>query len=111
MYLPHGFSPHGAGLSIFAVFYGLDWIATVPPTVALARQAFGTEKVGLVFGWIVACHQVGAALAASLAGLNRTREGSYDEAFLTAGALCLIAAIAVLFAGRIRETGPIPQLG
>jgi len=82
------------------VFYGLDWIATVPPTVALARQAFGAEKTGLVFGWIMASHQIGAALAASFAGLIRTTEGSYDHAFLIAGGLCLVTAIGVLFAGR-----------
>lgn len=100
LYLPYGFVSEGHGLSIFAVFYGLDWIATVPPTVALARQAFGAEKAGLVFGWIVAAHQVGAALAASFAGLIRTNEGSYDHAFMIAGGLCVLTAIGVLFAGR-----------
>jgi predicted MFS family arabinose efflux permease len=82
------------------VFYGLDWIATVPPTVALARQAFGAEKAGLVFGWIMAAHQVGAALAASIAGLIRTNEGNYDHAFMIAGLLCIMSAVGVLFAGR-----------
>jgi sugar phosphate permease len=110
LYLPYGFLSHGYGLSIFAVFYGLDWIATVPPTVALARQAFGPEKVGLVFGWVMASHQIGAALAASLAGFIRTNEGSYDHAFILAGSLCLATAIAVLFAGRSRKTGLVPQL-
>ena len=100
LYLPAGFASEGHGLAMFAVFYGLDWIATVPPTVALARQAFGVDQVGLVFGWIVAAHQVGAALAASFAGLIRTNEGSYDHAFVIAGALCVLTAIAVLFAGR-----------
>jgi sugar phosphate permease len=100
LYLPYGFVSEGHGLSIFAVFYGLDWIATVPPTVALARQAFGAEKAGLVFGWIMAAHQVGAALAASVAGLIRTSEGNYDHAFMIAGFLCMISAIGVLFAGR-----------
>jgi sugar phosphate permease len=111
LYLPYGFVSEGHGLSIFAVFYGLDWIATVPPTVALARQAFGAEKTGLVFGWVVAAHQVGAALAASVAGLIRTREGSYDHAFIIAGSLCLLTAIGVLFAGRGRKTGLVPQPG
>jgi predicted MFS family arabinose efflux permease len=81
-----------ANRTALGVFYGLDWIATVPPTVALARQAFGAEKAGLVFGWIMAAHQVGAALAASIAGLIRTNEGNYDHAFMIAGLL--------LFAGR-----------
>jgi sugar phosphate permease len=110
LYLPYGFLSHGAGLSVFAMFYGLDWIATVPPTVALARQAFGAEKVGLVFGWIMAAHQVGAALAASAAGFLRTNEGTYDHAFMIAGGLCLITAIGVLFAGRGGRTGLVPQL-
>jgi sugar phosphate permease len=100
LYLPYGFVSENHGLSIFAVFYGLDWIATVPPTVALARQAFGPEKSGLVFGWIMASHQVGAALAASFAGVIRTVEGNYDHAFMIAGALCVFSAVGVLFAGK-----------
>jgi len=111
LYLPYGFVSEGHGLSLFAVFYGLDWIATVPPTVALARQAFGAEKVGLVFGWVLASHQIGAALAASLAGFIRTSEGSYDRAFVIAGGLCLVTAIGVLFAGRGKKTGLVPQPG
>lgn len=111
LYLPFGFISEGHGLSIFAVFYGLDWIATVPPTVALARQAFGAENTGLVFGWIMAAHQIGAALAASVAGLIRTHEGSYDHAFIIAGSLCLVTAIGVLFAGRGNKTGLVPQPG
>jgi predicted MFS family arabinose efflux permease len=111
LYLPYGFISEGHGLSIFAVFYGLDWIATVPPTVALARQAFGAEKTGLVFGWIMASHQIGAALAASFAGVIRTNEGSYDRAFIIAGSLCLFTAIGVLFAGRGNKTGLVPQPG
>jgi len=111
LYLPFGFISEGHGLSIFAVFYGLDWIATVPPTVALARQTFGVEKTGLVFGWIVASHQLGAAVAAALAGAIRTREGSYDHAFLIAGGLCLASAVGVLFAGRGRKSGLVPQPG
>jgi sugar phosphate permease len=111
LYLPYGFISAGHGLSIFAIFYGLDWIATVPPTVALARQAFGPEKTGLVFGWIMASHQIGAALAASVAGLIRTNEGSYDHAFIIAGSLCLITAIGVLFAGRGNKIGLVPQPG
>lgn len=107
LYLPFGFvsdglthGSSGHGLTVFAVFYGLDWIATVPPTVALTRQAFGAEKAGLVFGWILAAHQVGAALAASFAGFIRTFEGSYDYAFTIAGTLCMISAVGVLFAAK-----------
>jgi MFS family permease len=88
------------GLSLFAVFYGLDWIATVPPTVKLTADRFGREKAGLVFGWVFAGHQVGAAFAAYGAGLTRTELGTYVPAFLAAGGLCLIAAILALCIGR-----------
>jgi len=67
--------------------------------------------VGLVFGWIMASHQVGAALAASFAGLIRTSEGSYDRAFIIAGSLCLVTAVGVLFAGRGSKSGLVPQPG
>jgi predicted MFS family arabinose efflux permease len=98
------------GLSLFAVFYGLDWIATVPPTVKLASQHFGREKVGLVFGWIFAGHQLGAASAAFGAGLSRTSLASYLPAFFIAGALCLIAAGLVLTLGKF-EAKPAPVNG
>jgi sugar phosphate permease len=112
LYLPYGFVSDGHGLSLFAVFYGLDWIATVPPTVALARQAFGPEKSGLVFGWIMASHQVGAALAASFAGITRTVEGNYNHAFMIAGFLCMISAVGVLFAGKRPASAALsPQAG
>jgi sugar phosphate permease len=105
LYLPYGFQTAGHGLSIFAVFYGLDWIATVPPTVGLTRQAFGASKVGVVFGWVLAAHQVGAAAAASFAGLMRTHEGSYDHAFQISGGLCIVTALALLLLrGRHRKT-------
>lgn len=81
------------GLSIFAVFYGLDWIATVPPTVKIAADRFGPEKAGLVFGWVFTGHQLGAATAAFGAGLSRTELESYLPAFFIAGAFCLLAAI------------------
>jgi sugar phosphate permease len=81
------------GLSLFAVFYGLDWIATVPPTVRIAADRYGREKAGLVFGWIFAGHQLGAATAAYGAGVTRTELQSYLPAFFIAGAFCLLAAI------------------
>ena len=90
LYLPFtGFSFYG--LALFAVFYGLDWVATVPPTVKLAADRFG-EKANLVFGWIFAGHQLGAAFAAYGAGFSRTVYDSYLPAFFIAGALCLFAA-------------------
>jgi len=80
------------GLSMFAVFYGLDWIATVPPTVRLAAQGFGRERSGVVFGWIFASHQIGAATAAFGAGLTRSLANTYLPAFFFAGSMCLVAA-------------------
>jgi len=84
------------GLSLFALFYGLDWIATVPPTVKLTVARFGRERANLVFGWIFAGHQLGAATAAFGAGVSRTALLSYLPAFFAAGALCLIAAVLIL---------------
>ena len=84
------------GLSIFAMFYGLDWIATVPPTVKLAAQEFGKEKAGMIFGWVFAAHQLGAATAAYGAGLTRTLLLTYNPALFAAGAACLLAAAAVM---------------
>lgn len=88
------------GLSIFAMFYGLDWIATVPPTIRLTAQRFGPERAGLVFGWIFAGHQLGAAAAAFGAGLSRTLLATYLPAFFIAGALCLVAAAVTLTISR-----------
>ncbi len=87
------------GLSLFAVFYGLDWVATVPPTVKLTAQAFGREKAPLVFGWIFTAHQLGAAVAALGAGISRDALASYLPAFYLAGAACLLAAVLALGAG------------
>lgn len=92
------------GLSLFAVFYGLDWIATVPPTVRLTAARFGRERANLVFGWVFAGHQLGAATIAYGAGLSRTELASYLPAFFAAGALCLAAAGLILTLGR-----PAPQ--
>lgn len=94
------------GLSLFAMFYGLDWIATVPPTVKLTAARFGRERANLVFGWIFAGHQLGAAAAAFGAGLSRTVLSSYLPAFFSAGALCLIAAALILTIGQ-RERGGV----
>jgi MFS family permease len=88
------------GLSLFAMFYGLDWIATVPPTVRLTAQRFGAERANLVFGWVFAGHQIGAAFAAFGAGLSRTVLATYLPAFFFAGALCVVAALIVLAISR-----------
>ncbi|AKU16492.1 MFS transporter [Luteipulveratus mongoliensis] len=76
---------------VFILFYGLDWVATVPPTMALCRQFFG-DRAPIVFGWVFASHQIGAAIAAVLAGVVRDRLGNYDLAWYVSGALCLLAA-------------------
>jgi predicted MFS family arabinose efflux permease len=103
-WLPHSdFTLYG--LSLFAMFYGLDWIATVPPTVKLAGAAFGRERAGMVFGWIFAAHQIGAATAAYGAGLTRTIMLSYTPALYVAGGACLVAALAVLTIRR--NTSPV----
>ena len=99
VYLP--FSDFGTGsLSVFAIFYGLDWLATVPPTLRLANKAFGEERAPIVFGWIAAGHQLGAASAAFMAGALRSAQGSYLDAFVIAGATGLIAAGLSLMVGR-----------
>nr|WP_294811101.1 MFS transporter [uncultured Sphingomonas sp.] len=83
-------------LFLFAVFYGLDWIATVPPTVKLANLTFGERDAPIVFGWVMVGHQLGAATAAFGAGAIRTLTGTYTPAFLIAGAFGLAAAVAIL---------------
>ena len=104
IYLPYSdFSM--LSLTIFAVFYGLDWIATVPPTVRLANEAFGDRKAPVIFGWIVAGHQLGAASAAFFAGLMRTAQGNYLDAFTIAGCTGLVAAVLALMIGRNRDAG------
>jgi MFS family permease len=99
------------GLSLFAVFYGLDWIATVPPTVKLTADRFGRDRAGIVFGWVFAGHQIGAATAAYGAGFSRTEFASYLPAFFIAGALCLIAAALVMTIAKPAGLGaaaPVP---
>ncbi|WP_372786214.1 MFS transporter [Phenylobacterium sp.] len=89
-----------ASLSVFAVFYGLDWIATVPPTLRLANENFGEREAPIVFGWVLVGHQAGAAVAAFGAGFLRDLTGTYVDAFVTAGGFGLIAAAAALFIRR-----------
>jgi predicted MFS family arabinose efflux permease len=108
LFLPMALLGPVAGLGVFAIFYGLDWIATVPPTVKLTAEVFGREKAGIVFGWVVAAHQVGAAFAAYGAGALRTVTGSYTLAFFSAGALCVIAALVVLPIGKARRLAAQP---
>jgi predicted MFS family arabinose efflux permease len=102
LFLPYAFNLALFGLPLFTVFYGLDWVATVPPTVRLTGDRFGRESSTIVFGWIVAGHQLGAAFAALTAGYLRSILGSYTLATLLSGTLCLIGALAVLWIGRSR---------
>jgi predicted MFS family arabinose efflux permease len=89
------------GLSMFAMFYGLDFIATVPPSVRLTAREFGREQAPLVFGWIFAAHQLGAGVMAYAAGLSRDALASYLPAFLVAGVLCIAATLSLwLLRGR-----------
>ena len=97
----------GIGLLGFVVVYGLDWVATVPPTVALCNQVFG-ERGPVVFGWVFASHQIGAAMAASAAGFVRTALGDYLVAFLAAAALCVVAALITQLVPA-PERAPSPQ--
>ena len=89
-----------ASLTMFAIFYGLDWIATVPPTVKLTNQNFGEVDAPIVFGWVLVAHQIGAAAAAFGAGLVRSETGSYAPAFLAAGVAGVIAALLVVTLAR-----------
>lgn len=106
LFLPHALNLGYTELIVFAVFYGLDWIATVPPTVRLTADIFGREKAGMVFGWIVSAHQLGAAAASYEAGLLRQSFGSYSFSFVIAGYICMLAAVMAI---RVRRVRPAVQ--
>ncbi|GER91065.1 MFS transporter [Dictyobacter vulcani] len=103
--LPYALSSSYLSLAVFIVFYGLDWVATVPPTARLATELFGARNAGVVYGWIFASHQLGAASAAFSAGLVRTWLGSYQVSFISAGLLCLCASGMVIRIGRRPRMG------
>jgi sugar phosphate permease len=109
--LPLTLRSGASSLVIFAVFYGLDWIATVPPTVRLTSEAFGRENTGVIYGWIGASHQLGASAAAFGAGAIRTVLGDYQVAFWSAGLLCVVAGLSFLTIGRVLgpRTSRLPQ--
>jgi predicted MFS family arabinose efflux permease len=96
MFLPQAFGIDFYGLPVFAVFYGLDWVATVPPTVRLATDVYGKESAPIVFGWVVAAHQLGAAFAALGGGMLRASLGTYTVATMISGSLGIVAAVMVL---------------
>ena len=107
LYLP-GSSFSLFGLSLFSVFYGLDWVATVPPTARLSAQTFGRDRAGVAFGWIFASHMIGGAVAAYGAGYSRTTLQTYLPAFYAAGALCLVAAMLVWLIQRRPAPAAVP---
>ena len=95
-------------LTVFAIFYGLDWIATVPPTVRLAGDLFGKDRAAVVFGWLLAIHQVGGALAAFGAGYMRTALETYLQSFIISGLACLVAAVLAVMIQAARRSPPAP---
>jgi predicted MFS family arabinose efflux permease len=108
LFLPYAFGSPYFGLVAFAVFYGLDWVATVPPTVRLTADIFGKHTVGVMYGWIAAAHQLGAATAAFGAGALRTWLGNYQVSFMAAGLVCLVAAGLVMRIGRASRDDVVP---
>jgi len=101
LFLP--FVHDSMGIVVFSVLFGLDYIATVPPTVALCADAFGRRNVGIVYGWVFAAHMFGAAISAWVAGVVRESVGDYAAAFVAAGWIAIIAGFAAL---AIKRTGP-----
>jgi len=110
LFLPYAFGVSFWGLSLFGLFYGLDWIATVPPTVRLTANIFGPRSAAMMYGWVMVCHQIGAAAAAYGSGLIHTLYGDYFSAFILGGFLCFAAALMVLRIGVSSRTGTRPAL-
>lgn len=110
IYLPFAFDMSFYGLTVFSIIYGLDWIASAPPTVRLLSGVVGNERIGIMVAWITVIHQIGGALAAYLGGVLRIAFGGYFEAFILAGFLAVLAAVMVLFvdpARNGRESKPV----
>jgi len=101
MFLPYAFGFAYFGLPIFGILYGLDWVATVPPTVRLTNDVFGVRDAPIVFGWVFAGHQFGAAFAALGGGMLRHTLGSYTTATMISGVLCVLGALLVLRIHRV----------
>ena len=100
IFLPFAFGFQYIGLPIFGLFYGLDWVATVPPTVRITADIFGSRDAPVVFGWVVAGHQLGAAFAALGAGMLRSTLGTYTAATMISGGLCVVSALLILRVNR-----------
>jgi len=110
LFLPHTLAGGGTHLNWFAVFYGLDWIATVPPTVRLTTEVFGRENTGVIYGWIGTCHQLGASLAAFAAGAVRTSFGDYSPSFWVIGVVCFLAGTMFLVSSGYFAARPSSEL-
>jgi len=92
---------------VFVIFYGLDWIATVPPTIMLCRTILGPDRATVVYGWIFASHQIGGSVAAFGAAVLRVKFGNYASAFYISGALCLITSYFVLQIAKGKDTASL----
>jgi sugar phosphate permease len=90
------FSTVNPSTLVFVIFYGLDWVATVPPTIVLARQVLGPERATIVYGWVFVAHQIGAATAALGAAALRVQLGDYAIAFYISAGMCIVSALMVL---------------
>ena len=95
---------------VFVIFYGLDWVATVPPTIALCRTVLGPQSGTVIYGWVFTGHQIGASVAALGAALLRVKFGDYAVSFYIGGTLCLLASIAVLFIARGKSFEEIKKI-
>jgi predicted MFS family arabinose efflux permease len=94
---------------VFVIFYGLDWVATVPPTIMLCRQVLGPTRATVVYGWVFAAHQVGGSVAAFGAAVMRVHFGDYALAFYISGLMCIVTAYFVLQIAKSVPTAELKQ--
>lgn len=109
-FIPYALDNSFWGLIVLGLFNGFDFITTVPPTMRLTTNIFGIQRAGIVYGWIMVIHQIGAATFAYSAGVLRTDLGNYSSAFILSGCLCLIAALLVLRVAKPHAPSPRPAL-
>ncbi len=92
---------------VFVIFYGLDWVATVPPTIMLCRTVLGPDRGTVIYGWVFAAHQIGGSIAAFGAAVLRVKLGDYALSFYVSGALCLITSYFVLQIAKGKDTASL----
>jgi len=92
---------------VFIIFYGLDWVATVPPTLMLCRMVMGNQRSAVVYGWVFVGHQIGASIAALGAAVLRVKLGDYAVAFYISATMCLVASLAVLQIAKGKTTAEL----